>query len=49
MHQKRLDNNLMMLQVWGCGGPGLLKDQLNQKQWEHKEAEKSKDRKVCKL
>ena len=32
--------------MWGCGGEAVLKEQIGQKQWEHKEADKLKNRKV---
>ena len=35
-----------VLQVWGCGGEAVLKEQTGQKQWEKKEADKLKNRKV---
>ena len=32
--------------MWGCGGEAVLKEQTGQKQWELKEADKLKNRKV---
>jgi hypothetical protein len=34
-------------QVWGCGGYDALHKQKMQKDWESKEVEKAKNRKVC--
>ncbi|KAK2177990.1 hypothetical protein NP493_568g00003 [Ridgeia piscesae] len=41
-----VDVPLERLEVWGCGGESILKDQLSQKQWEQKEADKQKNRKL---
>ena len=35
-----------LIQMWGCGGQSVLKEQLSQKQWEQKESDKQKNRKV---
>ncbi len=36
-----------MVQVWGCAGASTREAQVKQKQWEHKETERHKNRKVC--
>ena len=40
---------LFLLQVLGCGGAGTREAQQEQKQWESREAQRSKDRKVTYL
>ncbi|KAI0213257.1 hypothetical protein LSAT2_001723 [Lamellibrachia satsuma] len=41
-----VDVPLERLEMWGCGGQSVLKEQLSQKQWEQKEADKQKNRKL---
>lgn len=36
----------LCLQVWGCGGKEALEAQKQQKDWEYRETEKAKHRKV---